>query len=186
VRGGARWSIGSGANIPILDAPWLANGDSIDGNIPEGFYVRDFNVQSLLSVHGKSWNVPIIQQIFSADIAEAVFHTSLYHQVIHDHLIWKSERNGCYSVRSAYRLCVEGLIDVSHLRCPGNWQNIWRLKVPQKVKNLLWRMCRGCLPTRVRLQDKGVSCPKNCESCDRPNRKCTVYRSNSSKRVSFH
>lgn len=26
-------------------------------------------------------------------------------------------------------------------------------------------MCRGCLPTRVRLQDKGVSCPTNCISC---------------------
>ncbi|MCI04392.1 polynucleotidyl transferase ribonuclease H fold, partial [Trifolium medium] len=33
---------------------------------------------------------------------------------------------------------------------------IWKLKVPPKVKNLVWRMCRGCLPTRVRLQDKGV------------------------------
>jgi ribonuclease HI len=163
--GGARWSIGSGANIPILDAPWLANGESIDGNIAEGFYVRDFKVQSLLSEHGKSWNVPLIQQIFSTDTAAAILNTPLYDQVIYDRLIWKSERNGCYSVRSAYRLCVEELIDVSHLRRPGNWQNIWSLKVPPKVKNLSWRMCRGCLPTRVRLQDKGVSCPTNCESC---------------------
>jgi len=30
VRGGTRWSIGSGATIPILDAPWLANGKSIE------------------------------------------------------------------------------------------------------------------------------------------------------------
>jgi len=26
-------------------------------------------------------------------------------------------------------------------------------------------MCLGCLPTRVRLQDKGVSCPADCASC---------------------
>lgn len=25
-------------------------------------------------------------------------------------------------------------------------------------------MCRGCLPTRVRLLDKGVTCPTNCAS----------------------
>jgi len=137
VRGGATWSIGS----------------------------RDFNVQSLLSEHGKSWNVPLVQQIFSTDTAEAILNTPLYDQVTHDRLIWKSERNGCYSVRSAYQLCVEEIIDVSHLRRPGNWQNIWLLKVPLKVKNILWRMCQGCLPTRVRLQDKGVSCPTNCESC---------------------
>jgi len=137
VCGGARWSIGSGATIPILDAPWLANGKSIDGNIAEGIYVRDFNVQSLLSEHGKYWNATLIQQIFRNDIAEAILHTPLYGQVIHDRLIWKAERNGCYTVRSAYRLCVEELIDVSHLRRPSNWQNIWRLKVPPKVKNLL-------------------------------------------------
>ena len=63
-------------------------------------------------------------------------------------------------------MCVEELVDVSHHHLPGNWNDIWRLKVPPKVKNLLWRMCRGCLPTRVHLQDKGVSCPKNCASCD--------------------
>jgi len=57
-------------------------------------------------------------------------------------------------------------VDVSHHHRPGNWNDIWRLKVPLKVKNLFWRMCRGCLPTRIRLQDKGVPCPTNCASCD--------------------
>jgi hypothetical protein len=33
VRGGARWSICSGASIPILDTPWLSNGGTIDGSI---------------------------------------------------------------------------------------------------------------------------------------------------------
>ena len=69
-------------------------------------------------------------------------------------------------MRSAYCLCVEELVDVSHLPRPGNWRDIWRLKIPPKVKHLVWRMCRGCLPTRVRLQDKGVSCPTNCASCN--------------------
>lgn len=27
-------------------------------------------------------------------------------------------------------------------------------------------MCRGCLPTRMRLQDKDVQCPTHCVSCD--------------------
>ena len=42
-------------NVPILDAPWLANGESIDGNIVGGLYIHDFNVQSLLSEHSKCW-----------------------------------------------------------------------------------------------------------------------------------
>jgi len=27
-------------------------------------------------------------------------------------------------------------------------------------------MCRGCLPTRVRLLDNSVTCPTNCARCD--------------------
>ncbi|MCH83726.1 ribonuclease H protein [Trifolium medium] len=30
----------------------------------------------------------------------------------------------------------------------------------------LWRILRGCLPMRVRLQDKGVGCPDNCPHCE--------------------
>jgi len=46
------------------------------------------------------------------------------------------------------------------------WAGIWNLKVSPKVKNLIWRMCRGCLLTQVRLLDKGVTCSTNCASCD--------------------
>lgn len=80
-------------------------------------------------------------------------------------MLWKEEKNGRYSMCSAYRLCVEELIDSSHLRRPGCQFGIWKLKVPTKVKNLVWRMCRVCLPTRVRLHDKGVQCPMQCVSC---------------------
>jgi len=73
-----------------------------------------------------------------------------------------------YSVKSAYRLCMEDLVDTSHLHKPGFWSGIWKLKVPPKIKNLIWRMCRGCLPTRVRLQDKGVQCSLHYVSCDHP------------------
>ncbi|PNX77887.1 hypothetical protein L195_g033858 [Trifolium pratense] len=34
---------------------------------------------------------------------------------------------------------------------------VTRLKVPPKVKNLIWRICHGCCPTRARLREKEVS-----------------------------
>jgi len=43
VRGGSRWSIGSITYIPILDEPWLLNGDCIDDNITRTHLLHDFS-----------------------------------------------------------------------------------------------------------------------------------------------
>jgi len=166
VRGGARWSIGTGATIPILNEPWLTNGGLIGSDTPGALFVQNFTVNSMMNPYDKSWNEQVVRQVFSNDIAVKVLHTPLLSQVDNDKIIWKAERNGRYSNRSAYRLCVSELVDSSHNWRPGFWTGIWNLKAPSKVKNLIWRMCRGCLPTRVRLLDKGVTCPTNCASCD--------------------
>jgi ribonuclease HI len=50
-----------------------------------------------------------------------------------------------------------------------NWNSLWSIKAPPKAKHLLWRVCKGCLPTRVRLRDKCVPCSLNCPICDHNN-----------------
>jgi hypothetical protein len=68
--------------------------------------------------------------------------------------------------RSAYRLCVQELLDTSHLKMHGEWKLIWKIQCPPRVKNLLWRICRRCIPTRASLQQKGVNCTTNCALCN--------------------
>jgi len=81
-------------------------------------------------------------------------------------LIWKVEKNGKYLVCIAYQLCVNEIDDNSHLHLPGCWNLIWKLKVPPKIKKLVWHVCRGCFPTRARLSSKGVHCPTYCVLCE--------------------
>ena len=54
VRGGAKWSIGSGASIPILNEPWLTNGECIRSDIPGAHFVSSLNINSLMNLHDKS------------------------------------------------------------------------------------------------------------------------------------
>lgn len=84
-----------------------------------------------------------------------------------DTLVWWRSRNGNYSVKSAYYVFMEELVDHSVLRMDGDWMSIWKLKVPQKVKLLLRRANRGCLPTRCNLQSKHVPCDWLCPLCKR-------------------
>ena len=61
---------------------------------------------------------------------------------------------------------MEDIGDISYLYRSGCWSDIWKLKAPPKVKNLIWRICRGCLPTRDRLLDRGVNCTSMCAMCE--------------------
>jgi hypothetical protein len=106
------------------------------------------SINNLMMPNDKRWNENTVRQVFSAELANKILTTPFVAHVQSDRLVWKAERNGKYSVKSAYRLCVEELIDTSHLCCPGKWSSIWKLKVPPKVRNLIWRVCRRCLPMR--------------------------------------
>jgi len=149
-----------------LGEPWILNGECIDNNIAGAQYVREVTIDNLMLPTEKKWNEAIIIQVFSVDLANKIMSTPLIAQVQFDRMIWKAEKHGKYSMKSAYHLGVEELIDSSHLRHPGNWSCIWKLKVPPKIRNLIWRMCKGCLPMRICLHDKGVQCPTHCVSCE--------------------
>jgi len=68
------------------------------------------------------------------------------------------------------KVCIEFVSKIannSHMQVQGRWNLIWKLKVPPKIKKFLWRMCRGCFPTRARLNSRGVSCPTDCVHCNK-------------------
>lgn len=133
VRGGACWFVGTCESIPILNEPWLQGGKCIDGNLPENYFLHNYTVRSLMDTGNKQWNTDLILRIFNVDQAKDIPQTPLVPQVPEDRLVWKGEKNGLYSVKSAYRLCMEELVDVSYLLCLGYWDGIWKLKVRPKI-----------------------------------------------------
>lgn len=54
VRRGARWTIGSGASISILNEPWLPNGEWISSDIQGAHFVQNFTINSLMNLYDKS------------------------------------------------------------------------------------------------------------------------------------
>ncbi|CAN1288856.1 hypothetical protein LINPERPRIM_LOCUS20016 [Linum perenne] len=60
-----------------------------------------------------------------------------------DERIWKYDKSGKYTVRSAYRVAMEEMDGIGVLSVPGPWAKLWRLKIPPKSKQHLWRIARG-------------------------------------------
>ncbi|XP_058776514.1 uncharacterized protein LOC131650817 [Vicia villosa] len=146
---GCRWSIGDGRHILVMGAPWL----------------RGCSEGMLNGPQRQEWNVPLIRELFDYDVGNAILQVPLIDDVIEDKWNWKEEQNGCYSVRTGYRLWRKE-VGSPFKRVVGDWSSLWNIKAPPRVKHLLWRICRDCLPTRVRLQNHHVPCTSICPFCE--------------------
>jgi len=146
-------------------APWLKDGCSLSTQSPLYAPVAHVKVQDIIEPSTKVWNATLISNLFDHNTSQLILNTPPHPLVHEDKIIWKAEKNGSYSVRSAYRIFVTEIADNSHLHVPGKWSSIWKLKVPPKIRNFVWRVCRGCFPTRARLSSRGIHCPNDCFLC---------------------
>lgn len=97
------------------------------------------------------------------DVAR-ILQTPLPPRGVPDRFVWHYARTGRYSVKTGYQLASRLCHDQT-LEFPGEWNRIWRIKLPPKVKDCLWRICINVLPTKVNLFIKHVVQDKACVFC---------------------
>ncbi|GAU48907.1 hypothetical protein TSUD_99640 [Trifolium subterraneum] len=163
---GCRWRIGSGDNIRVMHDPWLRGSANRWVPSPQPAGVYQLSVRDLLHENYKAWNIVKVRNLFSKDVAEKILETPLVSSVREDKVVWEEERNECYSVKFGYKLAMRYIIGRDKYHVGGNWNGIWKAQAPHNARHLLWRLCRGCLPTRSRLLERRVECTLNCPVCD--------------------
>jgi hypothetical protein len=100
------------------------------------------------------------------EVANRIIDIPLFDLLDEDKLVWVDNPYGHYSVKSGYKL----LLNVTGKRVEASqqedWHSLWTIHAPPKAKHLLWRICKECLPTRLRLQEKHVPCSVLCPLCN--------------------
>jgi ribonuclease HI len=125
----------------------------------------DLYVHNLLLQDVKGWDIHKLHSLFSESMVESIIKTPLFEDVHEDKLVWIFENHGNYSVRSGYKHFIKRKpADLNYI-VEGDWNSLWRICAPPKIKHLLWRICRGCLPSRTRLKERYVPCPSDCPLC---------------------
>ena len=89
-----------------------------------------------------------------------------------DILIWPKSKEGVYTVKSGYQLLyeMEDREMASASTTGGNkklWADLWKLRVPKKVKTFAWRACTNSLPTMENLLKRKVVQSALCSKCRR-------------------
>lgn len=112
----------------------------------------------------KCWNEDLIRFILDTPSSDAVLTTPLFPCVVEDEISWRGECIGNYTVRSAYRM-LETTAHCNIEYVVEGWSVLWKLRVPPKVKNFLWRLGRNCIPTRDVLIRRHLDVPSECPFC---------------------
>jgi hypothetical protein len=148
-----------------MNEPGLKKEDGLWLQSPQDEGVFNMSVNQLMLQNRKEWDSVKIKLLFPLNIANSILNVPLFNDVEEDKLIWYDDLNGNYSVRSAYNLLINPTVADARIDS-GCWKWLWKAQAPPKTKHLIWRICKECLPTRHRLNERFVPCPLNCPICD--------------------
>ena len=130
----------------------------------------DAKVSSLIDANIGSWRADLISQSFLPHEAELILSIPLSIRLPQDRLIWSPSSLGCFSTHSAYKLPVSTASTSNASSSNPNpqknfWRGLWKLCVPSKVKNFVWRASNNALPTMDNLLHHKVVLSATCNIC---------------------
>nr|POE54017.1 lectin 1 [Quercus suber] len=128
------------------------------------------HVAALINLDTRTWNQNMIRQNFLSFEAERIQAIPLCWTDQKDCLIWPACCSGEYSVKTGYKLLCEEVDSSAASSSDGSeqslfWKRIWRLRVPNKIKLFLWRVCSNALPTKENLKRRKILDDAKCCAC---------------------
>ncbi|KAM6591280.1 hypothetical protein CsatA_013885 [Cannabis sativa] len=156
VRLGAVRIIGNGETTIILSTPWMSDTENrlVTSTHPA---LLHNTVSSLFSLETRTWDSDVVKDLFNNQDASLILGLPLSPNSDTDFWSWLGDRTRFFSVKTAYYLLQKNKPQHSSADNSGFWRKMWHLKIPPKVKNLLWRAITDCLPTCLQLVTKHVS-----------------------------
>ena len=152
IKSGARRRVGSGEDVKVWKDPWLPNSHPFITTTPIE-RLEDWPVSALKSVQRNSWDKALLNAVFYTRDINLIRSISLTLRSTVYGWWWNLEQKGIYSVKNGYGVTAyQG--DNLHER--KGWTLIWKLKIPGKIRNLMWRTGANLLPTKLGLCSKKI------------------------------
>lgn len=133
LRQGMQLSIGNGNSINVCNQPWLnSNSHPYVSGLPQ-IGLENLTVADLIDQTSFPWRKDIIDQIFTPTDAAQIQQIPLFHISNWDILTWKHNASDNYSgniiLLFPYHAIMECVFNTQHLKVPGNWLLLWKLKL---------------------------------------------------------
>ncbi|KAG7537667.1 Ribonuclease H domain [Arabidopsis suecica] len=160
---GLGWTVGDGSSINIWKDPWLSTDLPRLPIGPPTEENRHLKVSALLQPETNDWNATAIQKHLP-QYEESICKLIPSSNKKKDALVWLPERKGFYTTKTGYMLAK--LNSNAPISENFNWQlNIWKIRIPPKLKMFLWKVKRKALSVGNNLSCRGIVCDLLCKRC---------------------
>ncbi|XP_026430943.1 uncharacterized protein LOC113328067 [Papaver somniferum] len=148
------WVVHSGTKINIWLDNWIIGYNSPSVSVMRLSSLNSYSlVCDLFIPNTRTRNNDLVVSLFNHETATTILNMNVP-LTGQDYLIWKPNRKGKFSVKSAYNtLCVDYVNNaISNDIIPKEvWKNLWHMRVPHRVQLFLWKCLKDIVPTREKI-----------------------------------
>uniref|UniRef100_A0A2N9HPK1 Reverse transcriptase domain-containing protein n=1 Tax=Fagus sylvatica TaxID=28930 RepID=A0A2N9HPK1_FAGSY len=164
---GICWRVSKGIGLDAWNAPWIPSmPDFKPRQRIEGVYPVNW-VSELIHEGSRSWDRNKLVECFDDETVNQVMLIPLDQFPQDDKLIWFPSRSGTFSTKIAFWIDQQPRFDNTGPLSKAEWKSLWKLKIHDRLKLLLWKLAWNSLPTRdnlgVRFHLDSLLCPL-CDS----------------------
>jgi hypothetical protein len=167
--------IGTGFETHAWNDNWIAH----DGSLrPYACLVDDpeppQTVAGFIDQSTRQWNLEKLNTYFLPMDSEVIQSIPISLRVQPDFWAWHYERKGVFSVRSAYRMLActkekreawldEAATRSNHGATEASYTKLWQIRVPAKLRIILWRLAKQSLSTADVLHHRNIAPASVCD-----------------------
>ena len=165
------WQVMSGEEINIWRDKWIHDYRlNALGNVVEGMPQK---VAQLIDSRERVWKLEEIKEIINEDQVQDIMAIPICRTGGKDRMIWPLTRDGKYAVKNGYHSLKNEEVDLRKNKSSGShkveeivWKKIWKLLVPNKVRNFMWKASGNWLATNYNLWRRRIRDSAMCPICE--------------------
>lgn len=159
LKSGFSWRASSG-NTSFSYYPWTNLGYL--GTLVPYIDIHDIHLSVKDMISSNNPHTQVFYTILPPLVSDIINNMHMnFNDTIEDSFIWSSNKNGIYTTKSGYRwLISQNANNENH-----SWSWIWKLKIPEKIKFLVWLACHSSVPTLSLLNHRNISTSATCSRC---------------------
>ncbi|KAH9607766.1 hypothetical protein KSS87_022415 [Heliosperma pusillum] len=172
------WKISPNSDLHIWNSRW------IDGEAPPrvtrfGFSpppsMCEFKIKDLI-LPSLKWNEDLINELFPDSWGEKIKAIPICPSIKKDYLFWAQSNSGEYTTKSGYAYNLNIFLDkygkekdgvrINNLGRKFCKSNLWRLRIPERWKILLWKIITQSLPVGAEFKRRNITTNWSCPLCN--------------------